>query len=64
VSRRNNGYQGRHRPETVRPADTRHRAELRPIGLLVRPAWDQPTTILHGPVLTHAQRLRLPDAHG
>ncbi|MFD1324421.1 hypothetical protein [Micromonospora sonneratiae] len=62
---RDTGYQGRHRPETVRPLDPRHRTEPRPVGLLLRPAWaDQPTTILSGLVLTHAQRLRLPDIGG
>ena len=61
---RRSGYQGRHRPETVRPAAPRHRAELRPGTLLTRPAWDQPTTILYDPVLTHAQQLRMPNAHG
>ena len=58
VSRRSTGYQGRHRPENIRPANPHHRAEPRPIGQQPRPMWDQPTALI-GQVLTHAQRIRL-----
>ena len=57
---RDTGYQGRHRRDSPRFRQPAAVSALPP-----RPNWaDQPTTILSGLVLTHAQRLRLPDIGG